>query len=252
MLEKYLEDIGLSEKEAQVYLTLLAHDHSSVMTISKNTAMKRPTVYVILESLLKKGLVSTVEIGKKTNYRAEPPERLETFIKTERLAFDERASRLAEYIPALRAIQKESGEKPVVKYFEGKEGILQMYQEFYDRTKHEKGGQMDIIFPLEPTRDLFTPEDRKKFYAERVNRKIYNRCLYTSTYEKLEDNELLSVKKVKESLPVTADISVYKDQVEITIFGDNPSGIFIKCKDFADTMRTLFELSWEKETGSEK
>ena len=54
MLEKYLQEIGLSDKEAGVYLALLATDNSSVIELAGKTKIKRPTVYVILESLAKK------------------------------------------------------------------------------------------------------------------------------------------------------------------------------------------------------
>ena len=54
MLEKNLEELGLGDKEAAVYVALLAVDHASVLDLAKKTKIKRPTVYVALDSLEKK------------------------------------------------------------------------------------------------------------------------------------------------------------------------------------------------------
>ena len=80
MLEKYLQEIGLNDKEAAIYLALLQVDNSSVIDISKKTKINRSTIYFVLEGLGKKGLVSEVQVDKKVHYAAEPPERLETFV----------------------------------------------------------------------------------------------------------------------------------------------------------------------------
>src|SRR5689334_7735404 len=124
MFEKFLQEIGLSDKEASVYLALLQVDNASVIELANKTKIKRPTVYVILESLAKKGLVSETTIGKKTHYQAEPPERLKTFVERQKLTFEERAKRLDDMIPQIKSVQRESGERPVIKYLEGKAGVI--------------------------------------------------------------------------------------------------------------------------------
>src|SRR3989344_86815 len=124
MLEKYLQDIGLSEKEAIIYLALLAVDNSSVLDLSKKTKLNRSTTYVILESLAKKGLVSETTVGKKTHYQAEPPERLETYVEQRKILLEEQAKKLKDIIPQIKTVQREAGARPIVKYFEGREGII--------------------------------------------------------------------------------------------------------------------------------
>ena len=48
MLEKYLQEIGLNEKEASVYLALLQYDNASVIDISGKTKINRSTTYTVL------------------------------------------------------------------------------------------------------------------------------------------------------------------------------------------------------------
>ena len=94
MLEKYLQEIGLSEKEAQMYLALLQVDSESIQELAKRTGINRTTVYPVLETLKKKGLVSEIQIGKKTYYSAASPERLETFIERQKVLLEEKSRRI--------------------------------------------------------------------------------------------------------------------------------------------------------------
>ena len=80
MFAKYLIEIGLSEKEAEVYLSLLEGDSYSILVLSKKTKINRTTIYSVIKSLSEKGLVSETTINTKTNYHAESPDRLESFV----------------------------------------------------------------------------------------------------------------------------------------------------------------------------
>src|ERR1035437_1752533 len=107
MLEKYLQEIGLTDKESTVYLALLQVDSASVLDLAKKTKINRSTTYVVLESLKKKGLVSETSVGKKTHYQAESPERLKTYVERQKVVFEERSKRLDDIIPELKATQRE-------------------------------------------------------------------------------------------------------------------------------------------------
>lgn len=66
-----LEQIGLTDKEARVYLALLGLESSTAYEIAQHCEVKKPTVYVILEELRKKGLVLKVPHAKKALYAAK-------------------------------------------------------------------------------------------------------------------------------------------------------------------------------------
>ena len=79
-----LQKIGLSHKEAKVYLANLELGQSSVQNIAKKASVNRATTYVILNSLIEKGLCSTFMQNKKTFYAASDPEQLETIFETQK------------------------------------------------------------------------------------------------------------------------------------------------------------------------
>jgi sugar-specific transcriptional regulator TrmB len=72
MLETLIK-LGLSEKEAAVYLATLELGEDTALNIAEKSQVNRTTTYVILEKLMKLGLASTVERGKKTVFVAEDP-----------------------------------------------------------------------------------------------------------------------------------------------------------------------------------
>ena len=241
MLEKYLQEIGLTDKEAAVYLELLATDNSSVVKLAEKTKIKRPTVYVVLETLAKKGLVSETTVGKKTNYQAEPPERLETFVERQKVVLDERSKRLKDIIPQVKSVQREGGERPVVRYFEGREGIVSANADVY-RDEPDQN-PMHLIYSKDLLDDLFTKEESDQFRQLRLNKKIPAKVIYTYTKGELGSGEMSDRVRIDEKkYPIECDIAIYKDRVRIGIIGKSLSGIFVQSKEFANTLRSLSNI----------
>src|SRR3989344_5997298 len=167
MFEKYLKDIGLSDKEAAVYVALLSFDKAQVTEIAEKAKIKRPTTYVILESLEKKGLVSEPNIGKKTYYLAEPPEKLALFVERQIHSLEENKKSLDIIVPQLKGIQREKGEKPVVQFFEGKEGVLSSnYDTFSEKIDGEPAY---IVYSKDLVQDVFSEKEAKGMRERRIS-----------------------------------------------------------------------------------
>lgn len=245
MLEKYLQDIGLSEKEAVIYLALLAVDNSSVLDLSKKTKLNRSTTYVILESLAKKGLVSETTVGKKTHYQAEPPERLETFVEQRKIMLDEQAKKLKDIIPQIKSTQRESGEKPIVKYYEGREGLVSLNEEFFAGQPNNETSY--LVYSKDLIDEIFTKQEKDKYRAMRLGKNIKSKVLYT--YKNGDIPSTVDGERVKideNRYPISCDISICDDKIKIAILGKKLSGIFIKSKEFAETFRSIFSVGFDE------
>ena len=112
-------------------MALLGVDNYSVLDLAKKTNINRTTVYPILEKLMKDQLVSETKIGKKVHYQAESPEKLETFIEHQKIKLAEQAKILTDIVPQLKSLGRQSGEGPIVKYYDGREGILRLVKEYF-------------------------------------------------------------------------------------------------------------------------
>ena len=87
--QKVLENLGLSEKEAQVYLSLIELGTGSVVQISKASQIKRPTTYLILDELKNRGIVTESQEKNRIIFAAEDPAVLEKNIKQNLANFSE-------------------------------------------------------------------------------------------------------------------------------------------------------------------
>jgi len=244
MLEKYLIEIGLNEKEASVYLALLQFDNASVIEISKITKINRSTTYTVLESLSKKGLVSETSIGKKTKYQAESPERLETYIERRKILLDEHSKRLKDIIPQIKSVQRGSGEKPIVQYFEGKEGVFSMNETFF--TDSVKGGEVYMVFSRDLLDEVFPESERLKFKKTRINNNIKTKGIVNDSKGlTTTDSTGERIRVDKNIYPFSCDIAIYKDRVRIGILDNKISGIYIKSQELADTLKSLFSIAFD-------
>ena len=245
MLEKYLQEIGLTDKEALVYLALLQVDNSSVVEISKKTEIKRTTVYVVIDTLAKKGLVSETAVNGKTLYQAESPETLTTFIERQKIALDERERRLVDIIPQIKSIQREGGQRPVVEFFQGKEGIVSTNQRIY-RDEVPDGSPVYMLYSKDLIDETFTESERVVFRKKRTDKDIKSKVIYNySKGERLSDQTGQRIKVDEKKYPLPCDISIYKDKIRVSILRKNLSGIFIQSQDLADTLRSLFDLAFD-------
>lgn len=116
-----LKSVGLSEKEATVYLTSLSLGPSTVLRIARASEVKRTTIYSILESLKQRGLMRMDVRGWKTLYSAENPEKLESLINTMK-------SEVKNAMPKFAALHSLHTSGAFIKYYESLEAIKGVYE----------------------------------------------------------------------------------------------------------------------------
>jgi sugar-specific transcriptional regulator TrmB len=123
-----LQTLGLSSEESTVYLALLEHGAGNVSDIARRAKLHRPGVYQILPVLVEKGLVSLVPHGKQRWYAAEPPDKLQTLIDDARAEFER-------ILPELERAYAVNTKKPLVKSFDGVQGIRFVFEDLLRTLK---------------------------------------------------------------------------------------------------------------------
>ena len=88
----------------------------------------------------------------------------------------------------------------------------------------------------------------------RLEKKARSKVLYTYTKgDKPSDATGDRIKIDTKKYPISCDIAIYKDCITINILGKKLSGIFIRSKDLADTLWSVFSIAFdalrEKEEG---
>src|SRR3990167_4273666 len=84
-INEVLAQFGLDGKEREVYLLLLKQNWITALGLSRLTNISRPTLYRVIERLIKKGLVE-VQLGDKTtHYNATDPQQFEILVHEQEL-----------------------------------------------------------------------------------------------------------------------------------------------------------------------
>lgn len=248
-----LRTLGLSDKEAAIYLATLELGKSTVSRIGRRTGVNRTTVYAVLDSLAGKGLVSISGREPKEEYVAESPDKLVTYLK-EKLADAEHRTgavkagimRAEELLPHLKSIHK-VGDRPRVRFYDGKDGLKQVYDDTLAQAGEDGirsfGSYEDMAGSLGP--------QYGGYVKKRVAKGIHGRGIYPKTAASLErkrhDTEelrelALFPEDTRESYP---EIDIYGDRVMIASAREE-LGIIIESAEIAAAMKKLFDIAWER------
>lgn len=237
-IQKILQNIGLSDKETKIYLALLELKETLPSTISRKTKVKRPTTYVILEQLQKKGLVSHIKRGRALYFQALNPHSLLEDQYNKYTA-------LEKALPELLGLHEKYSSIPQMSLFEGKEGLIRIMEDTLT-TKTELLCWADVEEAITTClKDYYSSYIKKK-----IARKIWLKGIFTYgklaiQFKKRGKEELREIYMIpKEKFPFRNEINIYDDKVAI-ISHEDEIGIIIQNKNIADTQRAIFKLGFE-------
>jgi len=236
-----LQELGLSQAEAKVYLVLLEIGSTPAGLIIKKTGLHRGTTYQTLQRLKEKGLVSSIIKGKKQYFEAASPERLMDILK-------EREEQLNELLPKLKSKLELSKEKQEVTVYSGIKGVHsvldKVLEELNPKGEYYDFGVSGLFRQFMPTYwDLW--QKRKKQYKIK-SYVIFNEELKLKNPKLLKDYYGESRFHPKEYSSIT-DTMIYKDTVILFIWTAKPPiAVVIKNKDNAESYKNQFRFMWKK------
>lgn len=235
-----LKNTGLNTKEATTYLAVLELGETSMGQLVKKSKLKRTTLYDIVESLKDKGLISTTKRNKKILYVADNPNKL-----VEQM--EERKQALEKIIPELLAITNSIPNKPKVRYFEGIEGIKEVYRDIlrYPDQKMYAWLSESMITGFDTTfvTDYYIPKRlEKRIWAEVIASK-------TSVGQDFKSRDLATLRKTRlldgSRFPLSIEISLYgKDRIGFMSIEDK-LGLIVESEPIANTLKSIFKAQWE-------
>jgi sugar-specific transcriptional regulator TrmB len=230
-----LQKMGLSEKESAIYLALLETGPATISEVARKSGIHRPLIYKTLPGLEQKGLISKGPKGKLVQYVAEPPAKLATQFERLRADFDE-------LLPQLEGVYTTADKKPIVKFLEGKHGIMSVFDDLVATLP--RGG---MFYRYSSAKDLaknerYLPEDYRK---KRDNKQLERLVITSEARAKAKKPRL-----ERDLKTISADYDLFDDDITQIIYGNkvafvdynSETAILVESKVFADFQRKLFTL----------
>jgi sugar-specific transcriptional regulator TrmB len=233
-MKQIFKELGLNERETDVYLTLLKEGSITASKIAKLTKINRTTTYLELENLIDRGVVSYVIKDSKRHYRATSPEK---FIHI----LDEKKKNFQAILPQLQGLHK-SIDPFNFEVFEGKEGIKTFYMDIYHNAKEflvlgATGKATEVLKYSYP-----------HFVNKFLKKKIKERALANESSREIMESHPKSIVKIK-YLPSKYEFDVttiiYGNKIAIqSLQKDNIYVVVIKDNLLHKSYKNHFELLW--------
>jgi HTH-type transcriptional regulator, sugar sensing transcriptional regulator len=245
-----LEDIGLTKVQAAAYEALVKSGASGAPAIAVAIKESRSNTYKVLDRLCDLGLASKSPGGKKILYYPSSPAALEQLLQREAALVGLRERKLKSAMPDLMNFFLASSEQPGVRFYQGPEGLKQIYE---DQIKTNK--QLYYIRSLEDVRFFALPElhaIRNAFVKRGIPRRAITQDIVPNP--NIPENERAPIKESDAAMLLTrtwidpedyeepVEWAVYGDKLSIISYGKEAIGMVIESSQIAAAFRRLFTL----------
>ncbi len=250
--KEILARTGLNDSEALVYEVLIKNGQVSILSMQKLIPkLSRTNLYNVLHSLAQKSLVQKSDVKKKLEFRPNDPYQLKVYLNNRERELSQAQKMIDSVIPGLSELYRNTTEKPVVRVFEGIEGIKNLYLDTL-----RSGQPIKSFLGLTQAEETVSSWLRKSYAPLRIKNKITARVIVsadktdpeTASYIGRTKEELRETRVVEQKLfPALLEVQIYGNKVSFANYNKNNAliGVIIENELIAKTMSGLFELAWQ-------
>lgn len=242
-----LEELGLSPKEAKVYLALVFSGAASVRALAHASGLNRGSVYEALKSLQEQGLISRYQQGKRLHFVAEDPTALSRELKRKKRDLLRSHRLLERVLPELRALFERGGsKKPTAKFFEGTAAMRAILEDVLRVMEGEREKEYYVYSSVEVREHLY--HDFSSFSERRVQAGIRVKVIALGAGGELRglDERRWLVSSV--SLP--SYIIIYGPKIAMISLSrrEHPQATVVEDPALVQTQKFLFHSLWKRLT----
>ena len=237
-----LTSIGLTEAQARAYIALVQNGPSSPPLIAEKINETRTNTYKILDKLVELGLAKKEDHDKKFKYRIENPAALDSLARKSRDEALANEKRVKDALPTLLNFFYTYSEQPGVRFFQGKDGIKQIFEDML-RTRQ------DIYLLRSPADTKFYDEVFfEKFRKKRAELGINTYAITPNVSSAIHNEDVDALNKFHRTwIPAstyTANVewNVYGNKLALISYGEEAVGMIIESPQIAESTRQIFAM----------
>jgi sugar-specific transcriptional regulator TrmB len=172
-----LKEIGLTEKEVDVYLELVELGCAAASVAGNRVGLARSTAKYTCQSLLKKGLIYAKKENGVFIYSPESPDKISYLLEQRKKEIEEQEGKLGRVISELKSKINPELVLPRVQFFEGKKGFVQAYKIMAEQIK-PNSEILSYTNPVKKEDDNFDIKDTMwGFIRSRIEKKVTARLI---------------------------------------------------------------------------
>ena len=231
-IKSALEEFGLTENEAEIYLLLLKLGNANAAEISQRTQVHRINVYDILDRLQEKGLVSFSMLGKRKVYFSEDPNKL-------LILENERKQNIEQIMPQLIGMKELEKSLPEVTVYKDRTSIKYAID---DQTTSKTPIYLFASgWGLQST----YPEYWEIYHSKLERNKIKVYMLLSNKHRDIKLPKVYYPKYLPSEFVFPSTTTIYDDKVLIVMWGASPLAIMIKSKEAFESYKNYFLMLYK-------
>lgn len=237
-LYKKLEELGLTDKEARVYIALLPRQDTGTSNLIRATGLHGQFVYMALERLEELGLAKHVVQSGRKKFSANPPERIVSLVKEKELTAHTIVRQLHERFAGKHEQSFE--------VFQGDSAFVA--HEFALLEACPEGSSIDILAGNgDKYVEIFGHElnDYERIRIERRVRLRYISMSGNPNYLKImaQTRPFFEYRVLPQSAS-EVDMDIYGDKINFMIYGSPVVAFTFTNKKIAEGYKGFFEVLW--------
>ncbi len=245
MHEELLKEIGLTNGETKVYLSLIKLGENTVGPIAKDADVSLSKIYEILENLIKKGLVSYIVKNNTKHFLATEPERIIDYLETKKKEIDKSEEEIKRILPSLKLQKEDKDKKTKATLFEGFRGIKTFYESILRDSKQDD----EILVMGLPK---YAAERYEGYFLDwnkrRAKSGVKIKLIFDNDAKELgkkrEKIKLTETKCLPKDIVTPAWILVTKNGVATIHLTKEPICVYIKDVDVKTSYENFFKVFW--------
>ncbi len=242
-MDQIFSKLGLDNSEIKVYSSLLTYGRSKVNDLAKYAKIDRRSCYDVLNRLIGKNFVSSIEINKVKFFEGINPDLIIS-------NFKDIVAELEAVLPKLHEIGNNNNGETKVTLLKGLDGLKMALNDIVNVGQDYVGmGAAIKFFELLPVQTIkIMKQIEAKGLKERgifprdILQKLKNQPRDLSAYEKVEAGEYRYLDN-EYTFPTT--FIQYGDKVLLFIWQSPYYVIMVENKDIAESYKNYFEFFWK-------
>lgn len=238
-----LSRLGLSRAETGLYLELLKSGPVTIAQAARSLNTSRQAIYLLLPTVMDRGLIKEVPQGKRSLYQAIAPSQLFSLL-------DDLKFRIEEVVPALTNIQSLPSEVPLVTIYDTPLAMRDWYRHFLEKVTE---GDEFLLYDSGNIENWYQldPEFYKNYMEQQVKKRVRLFCLLSKNKKTDEfigevGWSITEYRFTSQPLATRVEQWIWQDEVCYqTIQGNATNLIVIKSKELAEFSKKQFYEIWD-------